>query len=67
MTKNRKMYNKLKESGFKDDDILSFCEKYLELLLESYTKPGINESDLADKVLKDKLVYKDKKGQWYVE
>lgn len=66
------MFNALKDAGYSDKDIGSFCEAYLELVAEAMidglvreTK-GINETELAEKILKDKLIYK-RNGKLYVE
>lgn len=67
MTKNRKIFDTLKDAGFTESDVLGFCEKYLELVLESYTKEGISPTKLAEKMLKNKLIYRSPDGKIYVE
>lgn len=71
-TRNRKMFDVLKDAGYSDNAIGSFCEAYLELVADAMmdgllrdTK-GINETELAEKMLKDRLVYR-RNGKLYVE
>lgn len=72
VTKNRKIYNVIKEQGYTDDDIDMFCQGYLELMVEAMTDgllgepTGVKENRLSNKMLKDKLVYK-RNGKLYVE
>jgi hypothetical protein len=71
-TRNRKMFDTLKDAGYSDNDIGSFCEAYLELVAEAMIdgllrdNKGINETELAERLLKDKLIYK-RNGKLYIE
>lgn len=72
VTRNRKMYNSLKDAGFTDKDIENFSTSYLELLAEALmdgivaSSSGIKETKLANKMYEDKLVYK-RNGKLYIE
>ena len=66
------MFDTLKDAGYSDNDIGSFCEAYLELVAEAMIdgllrdNKGINETELAERLLKDKLIYK-RNGKLYIE
>ncbi len=66
------MFNALREAGYSENEIGSFCEAYLELvasaMMDGLTRgsAGIKDTELAKKMNKDKLVYK-RNGKLYVE
>ncbi len=64
MTRNKKMFNALRDAGYSENQIGSFCEAYLELVAAammdglSRGTVGVKDTELAKKMTEDKLVYK---------